>query len=547
MSIDQYQLNSNSISNISILESLNYLEKESESILSNFITPKNLKVAFMYYLNVLMVSSNSKDNELYRSIIKSPKKINKFLIKLYDCMLLDSFKVSIAKETYKDEFSNSARIYASKIKRLHKDPIAKMIINFQGPIFVKIPESKYLSAKYINNIKNNSLEPYPFAYKFSPFICTMYRYVVGDFKILESKEQKNFMNTFTSALNTKDIKFKKISFTKLSEFVLNTPPDNYFKIKKSVYLEMLEDAAIKLMTSKVDSTIMSISTLKKNVMFECSGYIYFNNLGKAELKYLKDNGTYKPFDNYGRIYGVLNSICKDVRNRMFKGLYEIDISSSALTVLLNVEFTNTCKEEENNVFMLTKEKYPAIFLLLSDKKRVRYLVAEALGISYEKAKELINSILFDPNRRLKLKFKSKRESQVNFTIKLLAELKELAETVHFKIFKSTDEENLFYKFNGYSIKEIREIIAEDIRINKFLKPKKYGRGKKYFGKKLFRFYSIIENEIRNTMFQYAKEFDTDCNQLHDCLFTDKQIKPMHMTNYIKYKTGYTILFESKEI
>ena len=49
------------------------------------------------------------------------------------------------------------------------------------------------------------------------------------------------------------------------------------------------------------------------------------------------------------------------------------------------------------------------------------------------------------------------------------------------------------------------------------------------------------------MFQYAKEFDTDCNQLHDCLFTDKQIKPMHMTNYIKYKTGYTILFESKEI
>ena len=39
------------------------------------------------------------------------------------------------------------------------------------------------------------------------------------------------MNTFTSALNTKDIKFKKISFTKLSEFVLNTPPDNYFKIK----------------------------------------------------------------------------------------------------------------------------------------------------------------------------------------------------------------------------------------------------------------------------------------------------------------------------
>lgn len=61
-------------------------------------------------------------------------------------------------------------------------------------------------------------------------------------------------------------------------------------------------------------------------MFECSGYIYLI-VGKAELKYLKDNGIYL-LVHYGRIYGVLNSICKDVRNRMFKGLYEIDISSS---------------------------------------------------------------------------------------------------------------------------------------------------------------------------------------------------------------------------
>ncbi len=220
-------------------------------------------------------------------------------------------------------------------------------------------------------------------------------------------------------------------------------------------------------------------------------------------------------------------------------------------VFLNTYFKDTLKVniDETNVAYQIKEKFPCLFEYITNKKIVRYRISDALvNFTYDDVKTLITSLIFDPNRRIVLEFKSKRDSQVNYLIDLVAELRALSKAVEYKIFHSTDdEESKNYKFGKYRIKEIREIVKEDIRINKFKNPKNYGKGKKYFGKRLFRFYAIVENEIRQHMMEYANLIGTDCNQLHDCIFTSDKLDSTDLTRYIKHKTGFLITFSTKKL
>lgn len=523
------------------------IESNNINIFSEIITLAAVKQAYLYFLTQLTISDNQSDQNLFRELSEfSPKKVQKFIIKLTTCLLPESYEVTAKKELYRDNYSFVARIYADQIWRLNTDPIAKIIISYKGPLFRKIPESKYLSQKHINKLNSKGINAYPYAYSFSPTIIGIYCLISAGNKIdLEGVSQvNNFKELFANAFDSKNIKFKKLGSKKTKEFEANTPPDNYFKIRKQVFCELMQHAALSVMCGKNHSEVTSIQTLKKNVMFEgADGYLYINNLSRAELEYLKDNRKYLPLDEYGRRYTILNSIKKSIRTAMFKGRFEYDIDSSAVMTLLNIRFSGFRKESEENFIKQIRETYPSIFKLISEKKATRYLVAEAFGCTYGQAKQLTNTVVFDPANRIKYKFKRKRETQVKFTIQLIRELRHLSRVVQYIVFDSTEDEvNLNYKYNGLTIKEIRTIVSEDIRISKFNNPKKFGRGKKYHGKKLFRLYAIMENGVRKAMMEYAEKIGSHCNQLHDCIFIDQKIQVRHLTNYIQYRTGYTYLF-----
>lgn len=520
------------------------IENQNKSLLSHFITYEKVHLSFMSLLEIWS-TGESTHRLAYRDVIKTPKKISKFVLKLHNCLNSDYFEVNKEKEKYKEVHTDTMRIYSNKVRILHKDPIFKKIKPITGDIFRKIEESGYLSSEYARKL-NVSVSSYPYAYSQSYIVMYMMKKI----------KEMTYNEIDKSSDNIKDIvKIKQLNGKKFKSFIENTPDDNYFKIKSDVYRNLLIDSyasyynIMNNMPSSMKSSIKSISILKKNILFESKdGYCYFNNLGKNELRYLKDNNRYLPLDTNGRRYTILNSIKKSIRNIIFKGVFEYDIESSALLMLLNTKYTNTLKSDRKNLFNEVKKHNPCIFELISDKLLTRHKIANAISGNIEDAKVLITSLIFDPNRRTKIKFKSNRDKQVKFLIDLIKEIRELSIFVNYKIFESTEnEENINYKFNGIKIKDIRNIISEDIRINKYIKPKNFGKGKKYFGKKLFRFYTMMENEVRTKMIEFAKNNNTHVNQLHDCIFTEKELNVKLLMDYVYNKTGYTILFSKKEI
>lgn len=537
---------------ISTYQFINTIESNDSNIFSEIISVKTVKQSYILFLHKLSISDIPEDAELFKRLSKySPTKVDKFITKLTVCMTPQSYEVTAKKELYRKDHSFVNRIYADQMWRLNADPIAKIITEYRGLLFHKIPDSKYLSQKHIKKLNSKSIKAYPYAYSCSSTAVGLFCNISSGFKIDSEGVSKisNFTELFANVFNTKNLTFKKLSSKKTQEFIENTPSDNYFKIDKSKYALILQYAALNVMCGRNHSEVTSAQTIKKNVLFEGSdGYIYINNLSKAELAYLKDNNKYIPLDEYGRRYTVLNSIKKTVRNMMFSGRFEYDIDSSALMTLINIVFGNYQKETDENVIQRLKRTYPAIYELVSSKKITRYTVAEAFGCSVEEAKKLITTLLFDPFNRIKYRFRRKREKQVKFAIQLIRELRHLSKTVEFIIFEAAEEQvNMHYKFNGIKIKDIRTIVAEDIRISKFKNPKKFGRGKKYFGKKLFRFYAIIENGIRTVMMEYAEKIGSHYNQLHDCIFIDKKIETKNLTDYVRYKTGFIYLFSEHKI
>ena len=194
--------------------------------------------------------------------------------------------------------------------------------------------------------------------------------------------------------------------------------------------------------------------------------------------------------------------------------------------------TNTGQKyiKKSNTVSDLRFEYPAINHLLENKHSSRRAISSALGISEKDAKVFITSLIFDPFKR-NLLFNEKynnalanysNRKEVIYTKNLLREVNEFSRSIHYKIFKSEKEYNIF----GISSFAIRNKIQKDILNDKIKNPKKYGKGRKLFGKELARFYFFLESKIRERIIKYStlrlKDIDCEILQIHDCIVLPKE-------------------------
>lgn len=270
--------------------------------------------------------------------------------------------------------------------------------------------------------------------------------------------------------------------------------------------------------------------------------ILINRLEYSDEKYVYIKNKIEENDRLlglGREYTTIGLLRKDVRKFLLKGYNEVDISTAAQSVFMNLYY------DFDLDIKVMKEEFPIHYLLLTNKvkfrEKIKYLFRNTTidkdpAFSIDDAKRLITAMTYSPNTRFAYKycvmrgFGAKRTKECKkFVDAFIDETKKIRAKVL----------NKYYENN----KKVRELIDNDIAdANSKLKGK--GKGKSLDDRRMFRIYELYETKIRNTMFNYIDNKSTlNTYQIHDCIVYCADISVTDLRQTIYNKTSFVVKLE----
>lgn len=281
------------------------------------------------------------------------------------------------------------------------------------------------------------------------------------------------------------------------------------------YIKVPKEKFINLVNKFIDGVYEGIGILIKRAEYVDDKYVYVLNI----------TDTATSLNGKGRTYTTLSSLRKDVRAYILEGLTEIDLNTSAQSVLLNLYYNRKLDTDA-----LEKE-FPKHYLLLTNKTRFREKVAYYFKCDINEAKEIITAITYSPNSRIIFK----RCSLNGFSAKRIKEAK--------KFIEPFIEESKMIRdkvLSVYNVGKIKDLIDSDIKeANKKLKGN--GKGKSIKDKSISRIYTIFEKIIRDSMIEYLHSQGIEnVYQIHDCVIFKGDINVRDLQSYVMTKTSFNI-------
>lgn len=429
------------------------------------------------------------------------------------------------------------KLYSNKLANFHKKDIFK---NNNIKAFEQVQDSCYMQTELARRTKGYK-GGYSHTYKLTSFGLSLY------------KSLQEVLMKFNKTPKIKDILgLKTIKSSDLEGIETIKVPYKRFKEIYNFYHKIFVTCEYDSNKEFKDS-MRSIPFLLKHVIGYKGGYVYISNTSLGKIKQDRD-------------YTVYTCLSKALRKYLHPDYMEIDLDSACLSMNLNIyneikrqsEETHIILKRKNSTKLIlrqfnesdTKIEFPIINAYMNNKYEGRIKIQSALGLKdVKEAKQFVTSLNFDSNRG-NLEFNTNsRKANTIYTKQLISEIGKLQRVINETVFKSDRK----FSIMGVPATSIRKDVEESISEHRSIKANegKYGRGKKFLGKRMARLYFRLEKKVRDTIISYLDSKGVkDYHQIHDCLVFSKkyknEVQKQDIKELIYAKYGYTLTLSSSE-
>jgi hypothetical protein len=453
--------------------------------------------------------------------------------KVKNCFIKQVYKVmNIAFANPKiDQFGNTIGYHISS---RNLDPLRKNRLYKYFGFFIRCDKSTY----HANSAKGKESNGYSHWYTFSKELKCI--------RAAVNKKLRLAIKFGNCGLN-KEYNKKVSTYKKAPKnFVFDSV--NYCKIAIEPFLWELY-----LFDNYCSNTFAMILT---HVKYSDGEHVYIENTTKES----------KSKSSKGRAYSVVGLMKKEMRERLFTGLLEVDLSCSVQSLMLNLGCQNTTKK--SNLSMKNgRRTFPEISKMLDDKYLYRLYYSSAFNTTREQAKTIIQHIAYSPQSRIihiymkdtstaskvigekTVKNISKATKHIEPLIKDSLLLRKLVLNRFY--FLSNKNDDYSYKIGDLTLADIPKLVDKEIE-DKNEKLSGNGKGRSLESRRYAQIYFLIENQVRNCMIEYIEKIHEEDGgievyQIHDAiLFKNRHLKyNRDIADYVKEKLGFEVSLEKK--
>jgi len=435
------------------------------------------------------------------------------IIKSHSKVLVDCINdiVSFKPNNIPDRFATSGiQIPAHTINRLSR---LKM---FMHGLFRRCNNSTYVATNIRSSVGVN------FTHQYWP--TKDMENIFKSYMIYISQHINQVTHEEICIANSRNILSKK-------DFIKKLDTHSYLQVKRSDFNKMYRHASQLTLSNDHVKDIGYTIRLTKKIEYSDAEYFYILNYKKlSESRDIYFDGM----KEFGRQYTTFGLMPKRLRSILIPELIGYDIDSSLLTMMVNTVYHNVTTK---NLLSKVKDNYPIVHQLLTDKEHFRkYTISNKTGLSIDDGKIFVTALLQDPSFNYTKFIHShllNNKTIDNDWIKLFVrEAKELNQRTYDIIMVQPYAQ----RFCGYVNTNIRRVILDDIKKDRIKHPKRFGRGHKNRPKIMHRIYVLFEAHVREKLM-------TVCGgaiQVHDCVYSAKQIAVEKITLALKLLTGMYI-------